>query len=55
MQSDRNSPKTNTFHEPTTYEPRVKDESEQIITFARQEYGRVEVFRIKMRSLVQEL
>ena len=55
MQSDRNSSKTNTFHEPITYEPHVKDESEQIVTFARQEYGRVEVFRIKMRSLVQKL
>ena len=29
--------------------------SEQIITFARHEYGRVWVFRIKIRSLVQKL
>ena len=44
-----------TFHEPITYEPRVLTSFEQIITFARHEYGRVEVFRIKMRSLVQKL
>ena len=47
MQSDRNSPKTNTFHEPTTYEPHVKDESEQIITFAGHKYGRVEVSELR--------
>ena len=56
MQSDQNSSKTDTFHEPTTYEPHVYNtNSEQIITFARHEYGRVGVFRIKMRSLVQKL
>ena len=47
MQSDQNSSKTDTFHEPTTYEPHVYNtNSEQIITFARHEYGRVGVFRI---------
>ena len=34
-----------------TDEPHVKTSSEQIITFARHEYGRVGVFKIKMRSL----
>ena len=37
MQSDRKSLKTDTFHEPKTYEPHVKTSSEQIITFARHE------------------
>ena len=55
MQSDRNSLKTDTFHEPTTYEPYTKTSSEQKLTFARHDYGRVGVFRIKMRSLVQKL
>ena len=32
MQSDRNTLKTDTFHEPTNYEPRVSTSSEQIIT-----------------------
>ena len=29
MQSDRNSSKTDTFYEPTTYEPRVYTSSEK--------------------------
>ena len=40
------------LHKPTTYEPRVKTGSKQIITFARHEYERVGVLRIKMRSIV---
>ena len=55
MQSDRNSSKTGTFYEPTAYEPDVKTSSELIITFVMHEYGSVGVFRIKMRSLVQNL
>ena len=55
MQSDRNSSKAETFHNPTTYEPHIAKHSDQIITFARHEYGRVEVFRIRIRSLVQKL
>ena len=55
MQSDRNSSKTDTFHGPITYEPHVYTSFEQKITFARHENGRVGVFRIKMRSLVQKL
>ena len=39
----------------TTYEPQIFTSSEQIITFARNEYGRVGAFRIKMRSLVHKL
>ena len=31
------------FHKPTTYEQHVTRSSEQMITFARQEYGRVGV------------
>ena len=54
MQSDRNSLKTDTFHKLTTYEPHVSINSEQIITFAVHEFGRVGVFRIKIRSLVQK-
>ena len=54
MQSDRNSWKTDTFHEPITFEPYAKTSFEQIITFAKHEYGRVEVFRINIRSLVQK-
>ena len=42
-QSDRNSSKTDIFHQTATYEQHVK-----IMTFARHEYGRVGVFRIKM-------
>ena len=41
MQSDRNSSKTDTFHGPTTHEPLVHTSSEQIMTFARHDYGRV--------------
>ena len=37
MQSDRNSSKTVTFHQSTTYEPDVKTNYEQIKTFARHE------------------
>ena len=55
MQSDRNSLKTDTFYEPTTYEPYTYTSSEQKLTFAWHDYGRVGVFRIKMRSLVQKL
>ena len=55
MQSDRNSLITDTFHEPTTYEPYVYTSSEQMISFARHEYGLVGVFRIRMRSLVQNV
>ena len=55
MQSDRNSWKTDTFHEPITYELHVWTSFEQMITFARHEHGRVEVFRINLRSLYQKL
>ena len=43
------------FHEPITYEPHVYTSSEQIVTIARHAYGRVEVFKIRMRSIVQKL
>ena len=55
MQSHRNSLKADTFHELRTYEPHVQTRSELKISFARHEYGREGVFRIKMRSLVQKL
>ena len=55
MQSDRNILKTGTFHEPTTLEPHNLACSEHIITFAKQENGRIGVFRMKMRALVQKL
>ena len=57
MQSDRfkNSSKTGPFHEPTTYKPHVQTSSDLIMTFARYEYGRVEVFRTKIRPLIQKL
>ena len=55
MQSDRNSSKTVSFHKPTTYEPHVLTNSEQKLNFARHDYGRVEVFRVNIRSLVQKL
>ena len=55
MQSDRNSSKTGHFHKPTTYELHVYTSSEQIATFARHEYGRVGVFRIKTRLLGKKL
>ena len=47
-QSDRNSSETDTFHEPTAYEPNVQRSSEEIKTFARHEYGRVGVFKIEV-------
>ena len=53
MQSDRNSSKTFTFYKPTIYEPYVQTCSEEIITYARHEYGRVGL--IKMRLLVEKL
>ena len=43
MQSDRNSLKTDIFHEPTIYELHVYTSSEQKINVARHEYGRVGV------------
>ena len=52
MQSDRHRPKTDTFNEPTAYEPNVWTISELRITFARHEYGRVGDFKIKMKLLV---
>ena len=55
MQSDQNSSKTVTFHKPTTFEPHVQTNSEEIITVARYEYGQVGVFRTKIRSSVQKL
>ena len=55
MPSDRNSMKTDTFHEPTTYEPYAKTSCAQLIDFARHTGGQVGFFRIKMRSLVQEV
>ena len=55
MQSDLNSSKTDTFQEPTAYEPYVYQRSKQMITFARHEYGRVGVFIIRIRSLVQKI
>ena len=50
MQSDRNSSE----HKPTTYEIHVKTSSERIISFARYDYRRAGVFRIKLRPLVQK-
>ena len=55
MQSDRNSLKTNTFHKPTTYKRHVQTNNEQKTTFARNKFGRVGVFRIKIRSLLLKL
>ena len=52
MQSYQNSPKTDTFHEPTAYEPHVKTSFEKIIIYARHEHG---VFNIKMISFTQKL
>ena len=49
MQSDRNSSKTDTFHEPITYESQVKTSSKLIKTFGRHENEQVGVFRIKIR------
>ena len=53
-QSDRNSSKTDLFHKPATYEP-VQTSSKQNITYTSNEYGRVKVFRIKIKSLVLKL
>ena len=50
MQSGRNSSKIDPFHKPTTYEQQVYTNSEQRITFARHEYGRVGNFRIASRK-----
>ena len=55
MQSDRNSTKTDTFHKPITYKRHVQTNNEQKTTFARHEYGRVGVFRIKISSLLPKL
>ena len=54
MRSDRNTPKPDTFREPTAYQPKVQTSSEQIINFARHEYGRVGDL-VKMKVLVQKL
>ena len=55
MQSDRNSSKTDTFHKPITYKRHVQANNEQKTTFARHEYGRVGVFRIKISLLLPKL
>ena len=55
MQSDRNSSKNDIFHEPTAYKPNVKKTYEQKINFARHKYGRVGLFKIRIKSLVQKL
>ena len=55
MQSDRNSSKTGTFHKPITYGRHVQANNEQKTTYARHEYGRVGVFRIRIRSLLLKL
>ena len=55
MQSDRNSSKTDTFQQPITYKRHVQTNNEQKTTFARHEYGRVGVFRIKISSLLPKL
>ena len=39
----------------TVQKPHVMTNSEEMKTFARHEYGRVRVFKIKMRSLVHKL
>ena len=44
-QSDRNSSKTDLFHKPSAYEQHSETSFEKNKTFARHEYGRVEVFR----------
>ena len=51
-QSDRNSLKTDIFHKPSTYEQDIKTISQQEKTRVRHEYGRIEVFRIKLRYVV---
>ena len=54
-QSDRNSSKTDTFHEPTANKSNVKTSSEELKTFARHKYGQAGVFKIEMWSIVQKL
>ena len=53
MQSDRNRLKTDTSHEPITYEP--NQSLGQKKSYARHEYGREGVFKIKMRLIFQKL
>ena len=48
MQSYRNSSKSDTFYEHTTYKPHDKTSSDQIITLTRHKNEQVEVFRIKI-------
>ena len=55
MQSDRSSSKTDTFHKPITYKRHVQTNNEQKTKFARHEYGRVRVFRIKISLLLPKL
>ena len=55
MQTDRNSLKTDIFHKPITYKRHVQTNNEQKTTFARLEYRRVGVFRIKISSLLPKL
>ena len=43
------------FQKPTAYEQHVWQVQGKIFTFAGQEYGQSETFRIKMRLLVQKL
>ena len=50
--ANRNSSNTNAFHKPTNYEPYVWKSYKIIITIARHDYGRVEVFRIEIKSFV---
>ena len=42
-------------HAPTTLEQHNLANSQHIITFAKHENGRIGVFRMKMRALVQKL
>ena len=52
VRSDRKSSEMDYFQKPTTYEQHVYTRSEKKkITFARHEYGREGVYRIKMKSL----
>ena len=55
MQSDQNSSKTDTFHKPVTYKRHGQTNNEQKTRFARHEFGRVGVFRIKISSLLPKL
>ena len=54
-QSDRNSWKTDIFQRPINLWTSRLNKFCAKISFARHEYGQVEVFRIKMRALVQKL